>query len=121
MFHVSRFKIRIVNHEQFMIHDSKKKTILPTAIFPWPPPGSPTPKDNPRGNSGHVANRIAYTATVTIIGLWNFNFATPNSEKNHINHAKFLSWRPLGSSYTYIAYTATFTIIGLWHFNFVIP
>ena len=43
---------------------------------PFGPP-TPNPKDNHWGNSGPVANRIAYTATFTIIGLGHFNFAIP--------------------------------------------
>ena len=38
---------------------------------------SKTQKDNPLGSSGHVANCIAYTATLTIIGIWHFEFAIP--------------------------------------------
>ena len=34
-------------------------------------------KDKPLGSSRHVANRIAYNVTFTIIGLWHLNFETP--------------------------------------------
>ena len=59
--------------------NSKRSYITNAKFFPWPPLWSPYfyPKGQPRGNSGSVANRIAYTATFTIIGIWHFNFATP--------------------------------------------